>query len=113
MRAFLLANGPGLAWAITAFHALILLLSIRGYGKSRRPLYLLLAFLSFGLCYDALIQALGTLLGEGSALFTLSRFRYVFHGALIPLLFPILHGLLLLAVQRFLLRVPPPAHQIH
>ena len=89
MRAFLLANGPGLAWAITAFHALILLLSIRGYGKSRRPLYLLLAFLSFGLCYDALIQALGTLLGEGSTLFTLSRFRYVFHGALIPLLFPI------------------------
>lgn len=89
MRAFLLANGPGLAWAITVFHALILLLSIRGYGKSRQPLYLLLAFLSFGLCYDALIQALGTALGEGSVLFFLSRFRYVFHGALIPLLFPI------------------------
>lgn len=89
MRAFLLANGPGLTWAITVFHALILLLSIRGYGKSRQPLYLLLAFLSFGLCYDALIQALGTALGEGSALFFLSRFRYVFHGALIPLLFPI------------------------
>ena len=28
MRAFLLASGPGLAWAITVFHALILLLSI-------------------------------------------------------------------------------------
>ena len=89
MRAFLPASGPGLAWAITVVHALILLLSIRGYGKSRQPLYLLLAFLSFGLCYDALIQALGTALGEGSALFFLSRFRYVFHGALIPLLFPI------------------------
>ena len=89
MRAFLLASGPGLVWAITVFHALILLLSALGYGKSRQPLYLLLALLSFGLCYDALIQALGTALGEGSALLALSRFRYVFHGALIPLLFPI------------------------
>ena len=89
MRPFLLANGPGIAWAITIFHAVILALSILGFRKSRQPLYLLLAFLSFGLCYDALIQALGTALGEGSALAFLSRFRYVFHGALIPLLFPI------------------------
>ncbi len=89
MREFLLSGGPALVWAITAFHGLILLLAILGYGKSRQPLYLLLALLSFGLCYDALIQALGTVLGEGSALAFLSRFRYVFHGALIPLLFPI------------------------
>ena len=89
MREFLLQNGPALVWAITVFHALILLLSLLGYCKTREPLFLLLALLCFGLCYDALIQALGTSLGEGAALTGLSRFRYVFHGALIPLLFPI------------------------
>ena len=89
MREFLLQNGPVLAWAITAFHALILVLSLLGYRKTREPLFLLLCLLCFGLCYDALIQALGASLGEGAALTGLSRFRYVFHGALIPLLFPI------------------------
>ena len=89
MREFLLNNGAVLAWAITAFHALILILAFRGWAKTREPLFLLLGLLCFGLCYDALIQALGTSLGEGSLLTGLSRFRYVFHGALIPLLFPI------------------------
>ncbi len=89
MREFLLQNGPACAWAITAFHALILILAIRGFRRTREPLFLLLALLCFGLCYDALIQALGTSLGEGKALASLSRFRFVFHGALIPLLFPI------------------------
>ncbi len=89
MRDFLLQNGPILAWTITAFHALILVLALRGFRKTREPLYLLLTLLCFGLCYDALIQALGTALGEGSALRFFSRFRFVFHGALIPLLFPI------------------------
>ncbi len=89
MRGFLLANGPTCVWAITAFHALVLILAIGGFRKKREPLYLLLALLTFGLCYDALIQALGTTLGEGNVLRFLSRFRFVFHGALIPLLFPI------------------------
>ncbi|MBR0199879.1 MAG: hypothetical protein IJQ42_06935 [Oscillospiraceae bacterium] len=89
MRDFLLQNGPILAWTITAFHALILVLALRGFRKTREPLYLLLTLLCIGLCYDALIQALGTALGEGSALRFFSRFRFVFHGALIPLLFPI------------------------
>lgn len=89
MREFLLNNGPILAWAITAFHALILVLALRGWFKTKEPLFLLLGLLCFGLCYDALIQALGTTLGEGSLLTGLSRWRFVFHGALIPLLFPI------------------------
>ena len=89
MRDFLLNSGPACVWAITAFHALILVLAARDYRKIRHPLFLLLTLLCFGLCYDALIQALGVGLGEGSVLAGLSRFRYVFHGALIPLLFPI------------------------
>ena len=89
MREFLVQNGPVLVWAITVFHALILALSLLGFCKTREPLFLLLCLLCFGLCYDALIQALGASLGEGAALTGLSRFRYVFHGALIPLLFPV------------------------
>lgn len=89
MREFLLNNGPALAWAITAFHALILILALRGFCRTKQPLFLLLTLLCFGLCYDALIQALGASLGEGALLSGLSRWRYVFHGALIPLLFPI------------------------
>ncbi len=89
MRELLLRTGPAWVWSITVFHAVILLLAIRGFRKKREPLFLLLALLSFGLCYDALIQALGTALGEGTALRALSRYRFVFHGALIPLLFPI------------------------
>ena len=89
MRDFLVNNGPALVWAITAFHALILVLALLGWFKTKQPLFLLLTLLCFGLCYDALIQALGTSLGEGELLKGLSRYRYVFHGALIPLLFPI------------------------
>ena len=89
MRDFLLHTAPIWVWVIAAFHALILILALRDYRESRRPLFLLIALVAFGLCYDALIQALGTSLGEGSALRFLSRFRFVFHGALIPLLFPI------------------------
>ena len=89
MREFLLRAGPICAWAITLFHAVILLLALRAYRRNRQPLLFMIGLLTFGLFYDALIQALGTALGEGPSLFALSRFRFVFHGALIPLLFPI------------------------
>ena len=89
MREFLLRTGPIWAWAIAVFHGLILALALREYRKKRQPLFLLIALVAFGLCYDALIQALGTALGQGGALAFLSRFRFVFHGALIPLMFPI------------------------
>ena len=76
MREFLLHSGPACTWAITLFHALILVLAVRGFRRTRQPLFLLLALLCFGLCYDALIQALGTSLGEGSRLAAFSRFRF-------------------------------------
>ena len=89
MREFLLANGPVLVWVIPAIEAVILVLALRGYARTKEILYLLTALVSFGLVYDALVQALGSSLGEGPVLTGLSRFRFVFHGALIPLLFPI------------------------
>ena len=89
MREILLSGGPVFAWAITLFHALMLALALRAWAGKKRTAHLLIALVAFGLFYDALIQALGAPIGEGTALKGLSRFRFVFHGALIPLMFPL------------------------
>ena len=89
MRHLLLASCPVMLWVIAAVHLLLMLLSFRGYARTKKPLYLLTGLVVLGLFYDALILALGTVLPEGRALMLFSRFRFVFHGALIPLLFPI------------------------
>ena len=89
MRDALLASCPLLVWIITAVQALLMLLAFRGWKRAKEPLYLLTALVALGLFYDALILSLGTLMQGGPALASLSRMRYVAHGALIPLLFPI------------------------
>jgi len=89
MRDFLLASCPILLWVITAFQALILALSLRAYRREKKPLFLLTALVALGLFYDALILSLGGVMGDSPALTALSRMRFVAHGALIPLLFPI------------------------
>lgn len=89
MRDALLASCPLLVWIITAVQALLMLLAFRGWKRTKEPLYLLTALVALGLFYDALILSLGTLMQGGPALAALSRMRYVAHGALIPLLFPI------------------------
>ena len=89
MRDALLASCPILVWVITALQGLFMILAFRGWKKTKEPLYLLTALVALGLFYDALILSLGTLMQGGPALAALSRMRYVAHGALIPLLFPI------------------------
>ena len=89
MRALLLSSCPVLLWVIAALEALFVILALRGWKGSRKPLYLLTALVAFGLFYDALILALGGVLKEGALLLMLSRLRFVLHGALIPLLFAI------------------------
>ena len=89
MRAFFLTNGPILVWIITALHLLFTVLAFARFARTKAPLFLLIGLVAFGLFYDALVQGLGGALGEGASLMALSRFRFVFHGALIPLMFPI------------------------
>ena len=89
MREFLLHSCPMMLWVIAALESLIVILALRGWRGEKKPLYLLTALVSFGLFYDALILALGGVMKEGALLLALSRLRFVFHGALIPLLFPI------------------------
>jgi uncharacterized membrane protein len=64
-------------------------LALKRSEKGKKPLHLLTGLVAFGLFYDALIIALGSRLGESSLFMLLSRLRFVFHGALIPLLFAI------------------------
>ena len=89
MREFLLRICPAALWVIAAIELAIMLLALKGSGKGKKPLHLLTALVCFGLFYDALIIALGSFLGEGALFLFLSRLRFVFHGALIPLLFAI------------------------
>ncbi len=89
MREFLLRICPVALWVIAAIELVILLAAAKGSDKGKKPLHLLTALVCFGLFYDALIIALGSFLGEGALFLFLSRLRFVFHGALIPLLFAI------------------------
>ncbi len=89
MREFLLRICPIAIWVIAAIELAILLAAAKGSDKGKKPLHLLTALVCFGLFYDALIIALGSFLGEGALFLFLSRLRFVFHGALIPLLFAI------------------------
>ena len=89
MREFLLRICPVAIWVVAAIELAIMLLALKGSDKGKKPLHLLTALVCFGLFYDALIIALGSSLGEGVLFMFLSRLRFVFHGALIPLLFAI------------------------
>ena len=89
MRSFLLANCPWLLWVVALFHGALAVLFSRRWSQRKRALPLLMGLITLGLFYDALILALGGIIPSGPILVGLSRFRFVFHGALIPLLFPI------------------------
>ena len=89
MRELLLASCPILLWVIAGIHLVLTVLCLRAWRETKAPLFLLSGLIVFGLFYDALILSLGTVLEEGGALLLLSRLRFVCHGALIPLIFPI------------------------
>ena len=89
MRDLLLKSCPIMLWAIVAIHAAFITLIFVRYKTKKSPILLLSGLITFGLFYDALILALGTVMPAGGALIALSRVRFVSHGALIPLIFAI------------------------
>ena len=88
MRDFLLANGPVLTAVLALGELLFGILLIREYKAAPKPILLLMAAVSFALCYDAAVLACGSFLPE-SVLKPLSQVRFILHGACIPLLLPI------------------------
>lgn len=89
VRAFLIRICDVAVWPIALIELVILLLAMKGSKKGKRLIHLFTALVAFGLFYDALILSLGSVMTDGAAFYVLSRLRFVFHGALIPLLFPI------------------------
>ena len=92
MREFLLANASVLLFAICVLEAVVfILLAVRLTQLKRneqRSFAVLSMFVTAGLLFDCGVMVLGSTL-SADILMMLSRFRYVLHGLLIPLLLPI------------------------
>ena len=85
MRDFLLTICPYAIWGIAAAELLIAILLLR---LKKRPIVICSVLVTFGLILDAVIIGLGAFLPE-SVLAAISPVRFIAHGILIPLLFPI------------------------
>ena len=85
MRDFLLTICPYAIWSIAAAELLIAIMLLR---LKKRPIVICSVLVTFGLILDAVIIGLGAFLPE-SVLAAISPVRFVAHGILIPLLFPI------------------------
>lgn len=88
MRNLILNNGPLMVWSITVINAVIFILFAVRFAKRKQAILICSMLMTFGLFYDALILSLGSF-DIGASLETLSQLRFVSHGALVPLLFPI------------------------
>ncbi len=88
MRNFLLASCPIAIWIITAIELALLIVMFARYKKTGKPILLCMALITTGLFVDALGISLGSVL-SGPTLVAVSRVRFIAHGLLIPLLFPI------------------------
>ena len=89
MRAFLLNNLPVFLWAMAGFQLAMLILFVTKYMRHKKSLYLLAGLVTVGLFYDALMLSLGSMVNDSQCFAAFSRMRFVSHGMLIPLLFPI------------------------
>ena len=88
MREFLISNLTVLIFAITLIEAVLGALLFVSYTKSKKLSVLCMALISVGLVVDAFLIGLGKFLPNGP-IEGLSRVRFICHGALIPLIFPI------------------------
>lgn len=83
MRDFIIQAAPMLVWLLAITEAVVAIICIH---HSHRTLNVLVFLMSLGLAIDAVIIASGTLFGEGVFLQSVSQFRYLLHGLLVPLL---------------------------
>ena len=88
MREFLLKICPAAIWCIVAGEALIALLLLIQSIRKKQPVSVLSLFVTLGLILDAALIGLGSRLTP-ETLKAVSPVRFVAHGLLIPLLFPI------------------------
>lgn len=75
-------------WVIAVLELALTVFSIVRFVKTKSIVTIVIAVLSLGLFYDAFVIGLGGFVDPSLAPFA-SRLRFVAHGVLIPLLFPI------------------------
>ena len=88
MRSLLLNICLPAIWAIVICETVIAVLLFKRWQKTKQPLSLLTLLVSAGLILDAMIIGLGSWIAP-DVLKTISPIRFIAHGVLIPLLFPI------------------------
>ena len=88
MREFLIQNCAGLIWMICAIEVVFALLLYKQYKESKSTMVACMLFIDAGLFLDALFIVLGAFV-EGGLPEIVSRLRFITHGLLIPLMFPI------------------------
>lgn len=88
MREFLLASCSSAIWVITLCEFALICAFFVFYSKNKNPMVLCMGLITIGLFIDALFISLGTVLPE-NVLAVISPIRFISHGILIPLLFPI------------------------
>lgn len=88
MREFIISNCPAMIWGIVGIEAVFALLLGIKYLKDKRLLTLCMLLIDIGLLFDALFIVLGAIVPGGLPV-SISRIRFISHGVLIPLIFPI------------------------
>lgn len=90
MRDFLILSCPWMIWIITVIELVLIVIFALLFKKvkNKKIMVLCMMLITCGLFIDALFISLGTIL-DGATLKAISPARYISHGVLIPLLFPI------------------------
>lgn len=88
MKEFLYNHCQTMIWIIAAIEFVFLFILAAEYRKQSKPIILCILLIDLGLFIDAFFIALGSVAAGGLPA-ALSRLRFVAHGVLIPLIFPI------------------------
>lgn len=88
MRDLLIENCSLVIWIIVAIEAILGVSLAAAYKKDKRPIIICMILVDFGLLVDALLINLGGFF-DGGLPEPVSRLRFILHGMLIPLIFPI------------------------
>ncbi|MBR5897505.1 MAG: hypothetical protein IKZ39_07810 [Lachnospiraceae bacterium] len=88
MREFLIAVCPVTIWVIVACEIVVAVMLFRLAKRTKQTGALLGGLITAGLIIDALIMGLGAFLSANTVV-AISPVRFIAHGLLIPLLFPI------------------------
>ncbi len=89
MEKFLTEYCPQMIAVIAFLELVLLILFLRDYKKTKNIMILCMAAITLGLFFDAFIIDIGSVFTAPAVLKVISRIRFISHGALIPLLFPI------------------------